>query len=90
MGQSYEACIAIGLPRGDIENEDLIDDGDLVLFCPYYDGSDDAIAGLEYKSSGEYNHSLFTWDQAAIDELKRQFKELTGLDGDVWITPNAS
>lgn len=92
MGVDYQAAIIVGLPRKEIELEDLqdkIDDGDLETCAPYYDGDsdDDAIVGHMYKKSRCYSPVEFEWDQVAIDKLKADFKETTGQDAKVWISP---
>jgi len=92
MGIDYEAAIMVGLPRGDIECEDIADliyEEELEVCPPYYDGSDDdgAIVGLTYKVSGTYQASEFKWDQTLVDALKTEFKKLTGQDAKVWLSP---
>lgn len=92
MSIDYEAAIMVGLPRGDIEYEDLadlIDEEELEVCPPYYDGGDDdnAIVGLTYKISKTYQASEFEWNQQAINEMKAEFKKLTGQDAKIWLSP---
>lgn len=91
MGISYSAKVMVGLPRGAIKNQQLIED-ELTVCPPYYDDNseDYAIAGLTYVSSGPFSTKEFTWDQAKIDELKVEFKKLTGQEAKVWLSPNGS
>lgn len=92
MGVDYQAAIVVGLPRKEIELEDLqdkIDDGDLEVCPPYYggDSDEDAIVGHMYKTSPWYAPREFEWDAAQIDKLKADFKATTGKDAKVWISP---
>jgi hypothetical protein len=86
MSIQYSAKIMVGLPRDEIENEDVIDD--LVQAAPYYDGGDEAIVGICVVNSGCYQAKEFTLDQATIDAAKANFKEQTGQDGKLYLTPN--
>jgi hypothetical protein len=89
MGIDYRAAVFVGLPRGEIQNQDLIDDDELEVCPPYYDGNGarHAIAGFEYKGSDTYAATEFEWDQAKVDELKAEFKTLTGQMAKVYISP---
>lgn len=89
MGIDYRAAVFVGLPRCEIEDQELIENGDLDVCPPYYDGNsaDHAIAGLEYSGSETYGASEFAWDQAKVDELKAEFKKLTGKDAKVYLSP---
>lgn len=93
MGIYYRAVIAVGVQRGSIEDfdtvEEMVDDGTLELISPSYDGSwdDDAIVGLVYDQSDDYESAEFKWDQQKIDELKEEFTKLTGMEAKVWLTP---
>lgn len=89
MSQTYEACVVVGLPYNKVkEFEDLIDEGTLETFPPYYDAPlRDCICGLKFASSDEYSFSEFKWNEDTINSLKDEFKDLTGKDAQVWITP---
>lgn len=93
MGIYYRGVVAVGVQRGSIENfdkfEDLIDEGDLEVISPSYDGSseDDAVVGLTYAASADYSSTRFVWNQQEIDELKAKFLSLTGMEAKVWLTP---
>lgn len=89
MGIEYEAAIMVGLPRGEIHNQELIYDDELEVCSPCYDGGSDdgAVAGFFYEQSGTYSASLLEWDQQKIDELKTKFKDLTGQEAKVWLSP---
>lgn len=94
MGIYYSAVVAVGLQRQNIEDfdkfEELIDEGTLEVISPSYDGSDDddAVIGFVYDESNAFSSVMFTWDQQRVDELKENFKEITGLEAKVWLTPN--
>ena len=95
MGIYYCAVITVGVQRGSIEEfdrfEELIDDGELEVISPSYDGSsdDDAVVGLSYAASDDYSSSEFNWDQRKIDELKAKFQNLTGMEARVWLSPHS-
>ena len=93
MSIDYRAVVAVGVQRGSIEDfdkfEELIDDGELEVISPSYDGSgdDDAIVGLTYIDTNDYSSNEFVWDQRKIDGLKEEFTKITGLEAKVWLTP---
>lgn len=93
MGVDYRAAVWVGLPRCEIEDwdtvEELLDAEELSVCPPYYDGGGAtmAIVGLEYDSSCDYSATQFDWDDAVVAGLKAQFKELTGQDAKVWLSP---
>ncbi len=97
MGIDYQAAIMIGLPQGNIEyNEDeyedlsdFLNEHGMELCAPSYDGddADDAIAGFVYKCTGSYQSDELDWNQAEIDKLKAKFKEITGEDARVYLSP---
>lgn len=93
MGIEYKAAIIVGLPRHEFEDQDQlnewIDNEEVEVCSPYYDGSDAdwAIAGFFVATSELYSPSLFSWDAERVGELAAQFKDLTGKDGKVWLSP---
>jgi hypothetical protein len=89
MGVDTRAAVFVGLPRKEIENQELIDNDELEVCPPHYDGGgdDDAIAGFELAGCDCYSASEFVWDQSKCDELKAEFKSLTGQDAKVWLSP---
>jgi hypothetical protein len=89
MGMSIFAAVWVGLPRQDIENQELLEDESLESCPPHYDGNsaDDAIAGFELLRSPSHLGCELSFDQSKVEELKVQFKELTGQDAKVWLSP---
>ncbi len=94
MGIDYNAAIMVGLERGSITMDEdvlegLIDEEELEDCPPYYDGNGDdgTIVGFIYKMSGTYEASEFAWDETEVDQLKKQFKKVTGQDAKIWISP---
>lgn len=87
MSTEYRAAIVVGLPRDEIDNQDLIDDDDLEIFPPYYDGGADGLAGLEYADTPDYRAREIEIDVARLEELKKEFRELTGQEPKVYLTP---
>jgi hypothetical protein len=85
MGMSYSAALIVGLHRDQIEDEDVIDELDMA--APYYDGGDEAIVGLFVERTGDYQAKEITLDQAKVDAAKAKFRDLTGLDGKLYLTP---
>ena len=91
MSIDTSAKIMIGLPRNEVD-EDLIDNEDLEVASPYYDGYGEnyAIAGFAIHRSGNYSPVEISWDAVKIGELMRKFRELTGKEAKVWLTPHVS
>lgn len=89
MGMSIFAAVWVGLPRQNIEKQELLEDESLEVCPPHYDGNgaDDAIAGFELLRSPNYLAREFSFDQSRCDELKKKFKEITGQDAKVWLSP---
>ena len=87
MGIEYSASIIVGLHRDALENSDDETIESLDMCPPYYDGSDQAIVGVTVFASGDYSASEFTWDQAKVDAAFVKFKEITGQDGRLYLTP---
>ena len=94
MGIDYQAAVMVGLERGNIEDENLLEsiyegDSELEVCAPYYDGGDDdsAIVGFCYAASDTYAPDEFVWNQEEIDKLKANFKAATGQDAKVWLSP---
>lgn len=92
MGMDIKAAVFVGLPRSEIEHEDLsdlIDNEELEVCPPHYDGNgaEWAIVGFELASCGRYEASEFAFDAEKCAELSARFKELTGQDAKVWLSP---
>lgn len=88
MGVDTKAAIFVGLPREEVDSE-LIENEALEVAPPHYDGNgeDYAIAGFALAMSEDYGASEFKWDAAKVEDLLAQFKELTGKDAKVWLSP---
>lgn len=92
MGIDYKASVFVGLPRADIytaDKQELLEDEQLEVCPPCYGGGgeDYAICGFELARSETYGAREFTYDSERCEKLKAQFKELTGLDAKVWLSP---
>lgn len=89
MSISYTAIVAVGLYRKDIVNQSLFDD-ELEAFGTHYDGNaeDYAIAGLAYAETESYAASELMWDENALVLLHKQFFDITGQHGKVWLLPS--
>lgn len=88
MGIDTSSAIFVGLPRDEIENQELIENEDVEQCSPYYDGYEASLAGFFYLNSGDYSASEININLQHIEDLKAQFKEVTGQDAKVWLTPN--
>lgn len=92
MGIDYAAAIWVGLPRKEFDVEKLeamIEEGDIEVCPPYYDGNgdDNAIAGFSYCVSPDYAPTELTFMPDELSELVGKFKDLTMLDAKVWLSP---
>jgi hypothetical protein len=96
MSMSVSAKIFVGLPREELEKvapghcggiQEFIDKSDLEQCSPYYDGWEHDLIGFTYSSSGSYGQCRFVWDEAIIEALKKDFREIVGLEPDVYLTP---
>lgn len=91
MGIDYQGAVIVGLHVEDLINHEKYEefvDGGLDQASPYYDGFDQAILGVFAECSDTYSASEITGSvDAKIRAAKDKFKEKTGLDGKVWITP---
>ena len=89
MSIDTRASIVIGLPCEEVDPQ-LLDDGALDTFDPMYDGGEYALAGFSFLTTRCYEAEEITWDAVKIGELMRKFRELTGKEAKVWLTPNVS
>ena len=89
MGIDYKAAVFVGLPRSDVDDQELIENEELEVCPPYYDGNSDdgAIAGFAYSTTPTYSARELKWDHAEIDKLKAKFKKLTGQEAKVYLSP---
>jgi len=89
MGMYYKAKLIVGLPQDEIEidDEEVLDDMDRA--CGYYDADSEAtILGVTVASSGDYSASEVVLDLAKIDAAKSEFRQLTGQDGKLYLSPH--
>ena len=91
MGMYYSAKIFVGLHRDDLP-EELVEavhdsENDMDTCPPFYDGGAEELIGYTAFESGDYEATEFEFDASRIEELKAKFKEETGLDAKVWISP---
>lgn len=88
MGIDYKASIFVGLPRGEITNQQLLEGDELEVCPPYYNGDDDtdAICGFPVQESPIYGFVELKIDRNVIDELKAKFNDLTGQVARVWLS----
>lgn len=94
MSIDYRAVLVIGLPRDELrEWEDRIEEEDeewdsyLDGFSPYYD-SGSLLLGIDVATT--YDYSIKELDEelltVGILAAKREFEEITGLEGKLFLT----
>lgn len=89
MGTYYTAKLIVGLPQDEIESddEDMVDDLDRA--CGHYDcDAESRIVGVEVESTSDYQAKEITLDQAKVDAAKAKFRELTGQEGRLYLSPH--
>jgi hypothetical protein len=89
MGMYYKAKLIVGLPKDEIESddEDMVDDLDRA--CGYYDCDEDSmIVGVEVESTGDFEAREISLDAAKVDAAKAKFRDLTGQDGKLYLSPH--
>ena len=89
MGIEYAAAIIVGLPVEDFPGMDnfydWMEDNGLERCPPSYD-ADHGIVGLFYKRSTDYGYDALSWDQSKLEQLKEDFKEITGMEARVYLS----
>lgn len=76
MSTSYSAAFVYGLPyelaESLIDNiDDLIDEGEIEIFAPYYDASRrESLVGVEIHNSGDYRYRVFKPQDMSDEENK--------------------
>lgn len=88
MGVEYSAKIVVGLPVGDFEDHDQIEEFGLDVVAPYYDGDHDGIAGIVVLRSGDYDQVEFEVSDlvSMIEDAKTEFQEITRKVGIVYLS----
>lgn len=92
MSTNYQAVIAVGLPYeelGEKALEVLHERGDILSIPVYYDaGCEISVNGLRVTSTCSYSYTEIELDalQLAIDEAKKEFYNLTGQHGKVYLS----
>ena len=96
MSISYEAVIAVGVvyknrtPEEQAVLDDLIDRDEIQDFPPAYDYNRAGVAGIGVVVSGDYTAKAITLDQEKLDAAHAKFRALTGMDGQLYLTPHGS
>jgi hypothetical protein len=82
--------VVVGLYRKDIVNSSLFENDKLEAFGTYYDGNseDFAIAGLVYVQTASYAACELSWNEDALALLHKEFFNITGQQGKVWLLPS--
>lgn len=88
MSISYDAVLVFGLPYSEIENaEELTDDSILDLIWPYYDASPIyCLAGITVLKSDLYDLVDIPSISKEVEIAAIKFKEITGLDGKLYLS----
>lgn len=88
----YNAAIVVGADWRDIDEDaidnidELVENGDLHDFPPFYDGYREGLFGLYIVNSPDYSYCEVEYAAQDIDAAKQKFKELTGMEGKVYLT----
>lgn len=92
MSVEYNAAIVVGAAWEDI-NEDAIDNidelvenGDLHDFPPFYGGYREGLFGLYIVNSPDYSYCEMEYTAEDVEVAKQKFKELTGIDAKIYLT----
>ena len=91
MSTNYQAVIAVGLPYHALEYDGrtAYEDRDIDMIPVYYDaGVGDSIIGVTVSRTNSYDYKEIELDalQLAIDEAKKEFYNLTGQQGKVYLS----
>lgn len=92
MGVDYNAAIVVGAAWEDVDGnsqediQELVENGDLHDFPPYYDGYREGLFGLYIVNSPDYSYCEMEYTAEDVEVAKQKFKELTGVDGKVYLT----
>ena len=86
MSTNYQAVIAVGLPFEELEEKasDLFTAG----IARIWTSEDECFMGIGVAFSGDFNYTEIELDalQLAIDEAKKEFYNLTGQHGKVYLS----
>jgi len=92
MGIDIGSKLIVGLPANELlqYHEDKIHNGDLSTSSFYYDaGFEDQIAGIDvYGTDSNAKEIDFLILSDKFLEASKKFKEITGLDGKLYLCPN--
>lgn len=92
MSVEYNAAIVVGaaweyINEDAVDNiDELVENGDLHDFPPFYDGYQEGLFGLYIVNSPDYSYCEVEYAAQDIDAAKQKFKELTGMEGKVYLT----
>lgn len=92
MSVEYNAAIVVGAAWEDVDGnsqediQELVESGDLHDFPPYFDGYRDGLFGLYIVNAPDYSYCETEYAEQDIDAAKQKFKELTGMEGKVYLT----
>lgn len=96
MSVAYEAVLAVGVVYKSRTHEeqavldDLIDRDEIQDFPPAYDYNRGGVVGIGVIVSGDYTAKAITLDKEKLDVAHAKFKALTGMDGQLYLTPHGS
>lgn len=91
MSTNYQAVIAVGLPYKSLDIDGLISlENESIEQIPiYYDSPvEDSVCGIIVSRTNSYDYKEIELDalQLAIDEAKKEFHNLTGQHGKVYLS----
>ena len=92
MGIEYNAAIVVGAAWEDVDGnsqediQELVESGDLHDFPPFFDGYREGLFGLYIVNSPDYSYCEMEHTAEDVEVAKQKFKELTGIDGKIYLT----
>ena len=94
MGIDNATAIAVGVRRDQLppEGDDWLHDGDIDVFAPYFDGCGEphAICGVSVLRAYSSKEIDLTQLQIDIQKAMKEFTDITGLVGKVYLTLDIS
>jgi len=96
MGIEFSAVLMVGLPYNDVAEvkgiDDMLHEGTIDYASPYYDAPLlEWCVGIRVAGSGDYSYSkIAPLDSDVLEAAKCKFREMTGMEGKVYISVDAS
>lgn len=92
MSIEYSAAIVVGVswrPLTEMQYEkvaDLVEQGDLEDFPPYFDGDREGVFGIALESSPDYGYIAVDYRAEFMGAMMHKFKDLVGIEPKLYLT----